>query len=217
MKSPLIAPSILSCDFTRLGEEVRAVEASGADAIHIDVMDGRFVPNISIGVPITEAVRRVTKLPLDVHLMIEEPERYIESFAKAGGDWILVHVEACDLAQVLPQIKKLGCKAGGVINPPTPIERILPHVHLADHILVMTVNPGFSGQKFIEECAAKIAQLKEYRERHGLRYLIEVDGGVHPSNVGKTIKAGVDIVVSASAIFGSKDYARTIAGLVTVL
>ncbi len=212
----LIAPSILSADFAMLGDEIRSVEAAGADWIHVDVMDGHFVPNITIGAPVVKKIRPVTKLPLDCHLMIENPERYIGDFAKAGADWISVHVEASDLRELLPAIKKLGCKAGSVINPPTPVEKIIPFVELSDYVLVMTVNPGFGGQKMIEECVEKIAVIREQIDAKGLPTLIEVDGGVNDETVKRVVNAGADVIVAGSAVFGSKDYAKAISELRTV-
>jgi len=209
----LIAPSILSADFARLGEEIAAVEKAGADVIHVDVMDGHFVPNITIGPPVVAKIRRCTKLPLDCHLMIEEPEKYIEAFAKAGADWISVHVETSDLNELLPAIKKLGVKAGAVINPPTPVEKILPYLGLADFILVMTVNPGFGGQEMIDDCLEKISTLKRVMKEKGIDIPVEVDGGVNAETIGKTIAAGSDIIVAGSAVFGSGDYAKTIKAL----
>jgi ribulose-phosphate 3-epimerase len=207
----LIAPSILSADFSRLGEEVKVVAKAGADLIHIDVMDGHFVPNITIGPDVVRAVRKVTDLPLDVHLMIEEPMKYIERFAEAGADMLSVHVEACDMEKTLTSIRKLKCKAGAVINPPTPVEKLLPFVEYADFVLIMTVNPGFGGQAMIPECVEKIRRLKKYiSEEKKLKTLIEVDGGIKTSNVKQAVSAGADIIVAGSAIFGSKDYAKAI-------
>ncbi|MBI4365270.1 MAG: ribulose-phosphate 3-epimerase [Deltaproteobacteria bacterium] len=209
----LVAPSILSADFTRLGEEIRAVEIAGADLIHVDVMDGHFVPNISIGTPIVAAVRSITTLPIDCHLMISNPADYIAPFAKAGANWISVHVEACDLAHVLPAIRALGCKAGAVINPPTPLDRLLPSVELADYILVMSVNPGFAGQRCIPKCLEKVRALKRRFDEHKLTIPIQIDGGITPTNAGAARTAGASIIVAASAIFQSDDYGKAIAAL----
>lgn len=208
-----IAPSILSADFSRLGDEIRAVEKAGADIIHVDVMDGHFVPNITIGPPVVASIRKATKLPLDCHLMIEKPEKYIEPFAKAGADWISVHVEACDLSSVLPAIKKLGCKAGIVINPPTPIEKIYPFAKFSDFVLIMTVNPGFGGQSYIESCTKKISDLKTFLDENKIKIPIQVDGGIKDSNVAKVIDAGADIIVAGSAVFEKKDYSEAITSL----
>lgn len=206
----LIAPSILSADFARLGEEVTAIEKAGADIVHIDVMDGHFVPNITIGAPVVKMLRPITKLPFDCHLMIENPEKYIGDFAKAGADMISVHVETCDLTKLLPEIKKFGVKAGAVINPPTKIEKLLPFVHLADFVLVMTVNPGFSGQELIPDCIEKIKVLDNFRKEKNLGYAIEVDGGIKKSNIALAAKAGGDIFVAGNAIFGNPPYSEAI-------
>jgi len=211
----LIAPSILSADFAKLGEEIAAVEKAGADVIHIDVMDGRFVPNITMGPPVVKGIRKTTKLPFDCHLMIENPENFIEDFAKAGADWISVHLETCDLSKLLPAIKELGVKAGAVINPPTPLEDLLPFVELCDFILIMTVNPGFSGQGMIEDCLDKIKTLKKYCADRNLDIPIQIDGGVNLETISKVADADADadILVAGSAVFGSNDYAETISKL----
>ncbi len=208
-----IAPSILSADFSHLAEEIAAVEKAGADIIHVDVMDGHFVPNITAGPVIVRSIRPNTKLPLDCHLMIENPEKYIETFAKAGANWISVHVENCDLNKLLPAIKELGCQAGAVINPPTPIEEIYPFVNLADFILLMSVNPGFGGQEYIEESTQKIKDLRKYMNEQEVNIPIEVDGGIKPDNSQKIIKAGGEILVAGSAIFGTVNYKKAINAL----
>ncbi len=209
-----IAPSILASDFARLGEEVAAVEAAGADLLHVDVMDGHFVPNISIGVPVVASLRRATDLPLDVHLMVSEPHDYIEAFAEAGADWISVHVEVClHLEGTLANIKQRGLKAGVVLNPSTPLgvlDEILPE---ADHILLMGVNPGFSGQAFIASVEGKVARLRGIIDEAGVFPLIAVDGGVNQDNAGRLRKAGADILVAATAIFGADDYGAAIKAL----
>lgn len=205
-----IAPSILSADFSKLGEEIQAVEKAGADLIHIDIMDGHFVPNLTMGPPLVKSIRKITKLPLDCHLMIEHPEKFIGTFKEAGADWISVHVEACDLSKLLPAIKKLGCKAGAVINPPTPLEKLYPFCALADFILVMTVNPGFGGQAMVEGTLEKIANLKKYLQSKNLNIPIEIDGGVKLENINEFAHAGADIFVSGSGIFHTKDYTETI-------
>ena len=206
-----IAPSILSADFAKLGEEIRAVEAAGADYIHVDVMDGHFVPNITIGPLVVEAARRVTSLPLDVHLMIERPELYVEEFAKAGADIIVVHAEACThLHRVVQQIKGLGKRAGVSLNPATPLNCLDYVLEDLDLVLLMTVNPGFGGQSFIEACIPKIQQLRGMLDRRGAEAELEIDGGVKIDNIAKIAHAGADVLVAGSAVFGSKDYAATI-------
>ena len=212
----VVAPSILSADFLKLGEEVAAVDRAGADWIHVDVMDGRFVPNITIGPLVVEAVRRATKKPLDVHLMIVEPERYVADFAKAGADHILVHAETSStthLHRVLGQIRDLGKKAGAVLNPATPpevLEYVLP---LCDVILVMSVNPGFGGQKFIPGIIPKIARLRQMANDRGLSPWIEVDGGINADTAPKVIAAGADALVAGAFVYGSNDYATAIGAL----
>lgn len=207
-----IAPSILSADFSRLGDEIRSVEAAGADYIHIDVMDGHFVPNITIGPLIVEAARRVTSLPLDVHLMIETPDRYIPDFAAAGADIIVVHAEAVHhLHRTVQLIKSLGKKAGVSLNPATPLNVLDYVVADLDLVLLMTVNPGFGGQSFIEACLPKIQALRAMLDRRGGEAELEVDGGVKASNIARIAHAGADVFVAGSAVFGSQDYAATIA------
>jgi len=212
-----IAPSILSADFAKLGEEITAVEKAGADIIHVDVMDGHFVPNITIGPPVVKSIRKVTNLPLDCHLMIKEPEKFASEFHKAGADMISIHVETCDLTTELPKLKEMGCKAGAVINPPTDIQTLLPFVHLADYILVMTVNPGFGGQKLIDECLQKIKVLDDYRKEKGLNYEIEVDGGIKVDNIHEAAEAGCDIFVAGSAIFGHPPYEKVISEMKKII
>jgi ribulose-phosphate 3-epimerase len=209
-----IAPSILSADFSRLGEEIRAVDTGGADYIHVDVMDGHFVPNITIGSPVVEAVRRVTNLPLDVHLMIENPDRYIPDFVKAGADLISVHQEAVPhLHRTVQMIHSMGKKAGVSINPATPVSSLEVILEEVDLVLVMTVNPGFGGQNFIPACLPKIKALRREIDRRGLAVELEVDGGVKIDNIGLIAAAGADVFVAGSAVFGSFDYTATIAAL----
>ncbi|ACH40520.1 ribulose-phosphate 3-epimerase [Citrifermentans bemidjiense Bem] len=209
-----IAPSILSADFARLGEEIKAIEAGGADYVHIDVMDGQFVPNITIGPLIVEAARRVTTLPLDVHLMIDNPDRYIPDFAKAGSDIIVVHAEATNhLHRTVQLIKSLGKKAGVSLNPATPLNLLDYVMEDLDLILLMTVNPGFGGQSFIEACIPKIQALRATMDRRGIEAELEVDGGVKIDNIARISHAGADVFVAGSAVFNSPDYAATIAEL----
>ncbi|MFO7965710.1 MAG: ribulose-phosphate 3-epimerase [Desulfobacterales bacterium] len=210
----LIAPSILSADFSKLGDEVTAVEKAGADWIHADVMDGHFVPNISFGPIVVEAVRNVTKLPIDVHLMIENPDMYIPDFAKAGADWISVQVEACiHLNRTLHMIRDLGVHPGAVINPATPLTELEWVLEYVDYVLIMSVNPGFGGQVFIQNCLEKIKNLKELIEENGRKVLIEVDGGINANTIHQVSSAGADVFVAGSAIFGSLDYKKTIENL----
>jgi ribulose-phosphate 3-epimerase len=206
-----IAPSILSADFARLGEEIVAVEKAGADYIHIDVMDGHFVPNITIGPLIVEAIRPITKLPLDVHLMIENPDQFIENFAKAGADYITVHVEACrHLHRTIHHIKSFGIKAGVVLNPATPVESIQHILADIDMVLLMSVNPGFGGQKFIPEVLPKIRKVKEMADSIGKELEIEIDGGVNPETAKQCMEAGANVLVAGSAIYNQEDYSAAI-------
>ncbi|WP_419888532.1 ribulose-phosphate 3-epimerase [Neobacillus niacini] len=206
-----IAPSILSADFAKLGDEIIAVEKAGADYIHVDVMDGHFVPNITIGPLIVEAIRPVTKLPLDVHLMIENPDQYIENFAKAGADYITVHVEACrHLHRTIHHIKSFGIKAGVVLNPATPVNTIEHILKDIDMVLLMSVNPGFGGQKFIPEVLPKIRKVKEMADSIGKDLEIEIDGGVNSETAKLCVEAGANVLVAGSAIYDQEDYATAI-------
>jgi ribulose-phosphate 3-epimerase len=200
----LIAPSILAADFARLGEQVREAEAAGADMIHVDVMDGRFVPNISVGPPVVAALRRVTSLPLDVHLMIVEPERYVEAFAAAGASYITVHVEACrHLDRVLTMIREAGAHPGVTLNPGTPVSLLEHALPLVDLVLVMTVNPGFGGQELLAYALGKVGAIRKGLAQCGNDgCLIEVDGGISPATLGQAVRAGADVLVMGSAIFG---------------
>jgi len=210
-----VAPSLLSADFSRLGEEIKAVEVAGADIIHVDVMDGHFVPNITIGPLIVEAARRSTKLPLDVHLMITNPELYIADFAKAGADYITVHVEtAFHLDRLVQSIREhKGVKAAVALNPATPLTSLDYVLSNVDMVLIMSVNPGFGGQAFIPSALDKITRLRKRIDDLGLKTEIEVDGGVKPANAAEIIRAGADILVAGSAVFGAKDYAVAIRGI----
>ena len=207
----LIAPSILSADFSKLGDEIKVVEAAGADWIHADVMDGHFVPNITIGPLIVEAVSRVTGLPIDVHLMIENPDNYISAFTQAGAAYISVQVETCiHLNRTVQLIKDCGARAGVVLNPATPLSNLEWVLEDVDYVLIMSVNPGFGGQAFIPSSLDKIKALRQQIQDRGLSVLIEVDGGVNDNTIAAIASAGADVFVAGSAIFGSKDYEKTI-------
>jgi ribulose-phosphate 3-epimerase len=201
-----IAPSILAADFARLAEEVARVESAGADLIHVDVMDGHFVPNITMGPPVVAALKRVARVPLDVHLMIEDPDRYLEAFVRAGAAMITVHAEVLPhLHRTLVAIRELGAKAGVALNPSTPLEAIGDVIREIDHLLVMSVNPGFGGQTFIPHSLEKIARARALLQSNGSQAAIEVDGGVDASNAGALVRAGASILVAGSAIFGAAD------------
>jgi ribulose-phosphate 3-epimerase len=210
-----VAPSILSADFGRLADEVRAVEAAGADYIHCDVMDGRFVPNITIGPVVVAAVRKATKLPLDVHLMIVEPEKYIDDFVKAGASVLTVHVETCPhLNRTLQQIRHAGAKPSVVLNPSTPLSAIEEVLGDVEQVLVMSVNPGFGGQSFIASTVDKVKRLRAELQRRGLILVdIEVDGGINPDTAKQVVAAGATVLVAGSAVFHAKDYQAAIAAL----
>jgi len=209
-----IAPSILSADFSRLGDEVRAVEKAGADVVHVDVMDGHFVPNITIGPLVVQGLKKLTSLPLDVHLMIEEPERYIEAFARAGSDWITIHAEVCPrLRQVIKKIRRLNVRPGIVLKPATPLKTLYPVLDDIDLVLIMSVNPGFGGQAFIPSALKKIGRLREIIDQNQYRVEIEVDGGIKVENIREVSRAGADIFVVGTGIFKTEDYEETISEL----
>ncbi len=213
-----IAPSILSADFSKLGEEIRAVELAGADLIHIDVMDGHFVPNITIGPSVIESLRGITKLPFDVHLMIENPERYIGAFVSAGSNMITVHVEAAThLHRLVEMIRESGCKAGVSLNPATPLDQVEEIIPDVDLLLVMTVNPGFGGQKFIKSMESKIKKARNIVDRLSPDTLIEVDGGITLQNIKAVSDAGADIFVAGASVFKSGNYQRTIGEMKRIL
>jgi ribulose-phosphate 3-epimerase len=217
MQELMMAPSILSADFSRLGEEIKAVEKAGADIIHVDVMDGHFVPNITIGPPVVASVRKITDLPLDVHLMISDADRYIEDFVKAGADWITVHVEACPhLHRTISRIKELGKKAGAVLNPATPLVSLDEILLDVDLVMLMSVNPGFGGQSFIRSSIKKIQTIRKMMENQSLEVSIGVDGGVSPATIADVAGAGANIFVAGSAVFGQQDYERIISEMKTI-
>lgn len=209
-----IAPSILSADFGRLADEVRAAEAAGADWIHVDVMDGRFVPNITIGPLVVEAVRKVTKLPIDAHLMIVEPEKYVEAFAKAGADVISVHAEVSPhLHRTLQAIRAAGARPAVALNPSTGLEAIEYVLGDCEMVLLMTVNPGFGGQKYIDACTGKVRQLRAMADARKQPLEVQVDGGIKPETIGEVAAAGANVFVAGTAVFGQRDYGRAIADL----
>lgn len=197
-----LAPSILAADFCRLGEQLDAVSGAGAQYVHIDVMDGMFVPSISFGMPVLECVRKRTGLFLDVHMMVGKPERYVEEFIRLGADGVTIHVEACDcIEQTLRKIRQLGAKTGLAINPDTPIEEVLPYIYLVDMVLIMTVQPGFGGQKYITKCLDKIKNLRKIVNAKYPNVKIEIDGGVRLENLKENLDAGADVIVTGSAVF----------------
>ena len=209
-----ILPSILSADFARLGEDIHRVEAAGIRMLHVDVMDGHFVPNITLGPPIVKSVRKITKLTLDVHLMITDPDRFVGAFVEAGANCLSVHQEACPhLDRTLRVIQAEGAQAGVVLNPGTPVSTLEDVLDLVDYVLVMSVNPGFGGQKFIPRSLDKVRQLVEARRNRGLSFAIEIDGGAGPANIGDIAKAGVDWVVAGSSVFGAPDPAQAVRDL----
>ena len=211
MQAIKIAPSILSADFSRLKEEIHAVEAAGADWLHVDVMDGHFVPNITIGPVVVEWVRKVANIPLDVHLMITDPDKYAPEFIKAGADWVSIHPETCaDPNSSLKKIRALGAKASVAVNPDVPLARVESCFSDADMVLMMSVFPGFAGQAFIPEVLPKIAALRSLIDERKLALLIEVDGGIKAENIDLVVRAGAEVIVSGSGIFKSPDYAATV-------
>ncbi|TAJ77107.1 ribulose-phosphate 3-epimerase [bacterium] len=206
-----IAPSILSSDFSRLKDEIQAVESAGADWLHVDVMDGHYVPNITIGPAVVESIRKVTRLPLDVHLMITDPDKYAPEFIKAGADWISVHPETCKEPKAcFKKIRELGVKASIAVNPDVPLEKVEPYFPDIDMLLMMTVFPGFAGQAFIEDVLPKIEKARSVVARKKLPILIEADGGIKADNIGRVVQAGAEVIVSGSGIFKTPDYAETI-------
>ncbi len=216
--TPLLAPSLLSADFTRLGEELRFIEAAGAQVVHVDVMDGRFVPNITIGLPVVESLRRATTLPLDCHLMIVEPLRYAADFVKAGADWVSIHQEADPhLHRTLASIRQAGGKAGVVLNPGTPVEALVDLVGNFDFVLLMSVNPGFGGQSFIPRVLDKVRRLDALRSERGVPFFIQVDGGVSLKNAGDLVRAGADCLVAGNAVFKAEQPKQAAADLLSAM
>ena len=205
MRKLRLAPSILAADFTRLGEQIKAVERSGAEFLHVDVMDGHFVPNISIGPPVIASVRRITDMTLDVHLMIENPGLFISDFARAGADLINIHLEACEPLPVLKAIKAAGKKAGLTVKPATPAEAVYPFIDIVDLVLVMSVEPGFGGQELIPGALLKAHKIADYINKHNYETDLEMDGGIYLSNVREVIQSGVNVIVAGSAIFGASE------------
>ena len=215
---PLLAPSLLSADFTRLGEELRFIEAAGAQVVHVDVMDGRFVPNITIGLPVVESLRKATTLPLDCHLMIVEPLRYAADFVKAGADWVSIHQEADPhLHRTLASIRQAGGKAGVVLNPGTPVEALVDLVGDFDFVLLMSVNPGFGGQSFIPRVLDKVRRLDLLRSERGVPFFIQVDGGVSLKNAGDLVRAGADCLVAGNAVFKAEQPKQAAADLLSAM
>jgi ribulose-phosphate 3-epimerase len=214
MKPLMIAPSVLACNYARIEEEIRRVEAAGVEMLHVDIMDGHFVPNITFGPEFVAMLRRTTQLPLDVHLMIEQPDRYVRNFIEAGADILTIHLEAYhDVSRTLATIKDMGCKTGLAINPLTMFQHATKHLKNLDLLLCMTVNPGFGGQSFIVEVLDKIRQAKAYREEKNLTYDIEVDGGLNESTIGPAVAAGANIIVAGTSVFGKADATAAVAGL----
>jgi ribulose-phosphate 3-epimerase len=206
-----IAPSILSADFRRLGDEIQAVESAGADWLHVDIMDGHYVPNITIGPFVVEWIRKATRVPLDVHLMITDPDKYAPEFIKAGADWVSIHPDTCrDPVKSLARIRELGAKASVAVNPDEPVEKMEPYFGHVDMILMMTVFPGFAGQAFIEDVLPKIERVRKIVRETDLPVLIEADGGIKADNIGRVLKAGAEVIVSGSGIFKTPDYAATV-------
>ena len=213
----LVAPSIISADFSKLGEEIKAVEKAGAKWLHIDVMDGHFVPNITIGPSVVKSMRKVTEMFFDVHLMIENPMKYVKNFAEAGADGITFHIEACkSVLAIIDEIKKTGCKVGISLNPPTPLERVKDLLSKIDIVLIMSVNPGFSGQEFIPNVVSKIEWLRKQIDKHGYDVLVEVDGGINKDTARMVRDAGADIIVSGSYLFRYGNYKKAIESLINL-